>query len=485
MNNNNQSINDSLAFINKTYDELSYFDLYGNSVLIFIFMSLLVFTVFSYSKIIQKRSEIASDWVNQRCKPQNILFAGLITKPEDKTAFEYTNENFQYCVQNILTNISGYALQPFQYMINTLTQVFVNMTNSIQQSREVISRLRNNIGVFSEDVLNRILNVMIPIQKMFISLMDVFQKIQGVMTGSLYTMLGSYYTLQGLMGAILELIIKMLVALTIIIVGLWVTPFTWPAAASMSAVFLGISIPLATIIYFMTEVLHIKTSSIPKLRCFDEETNITLLDNSVKYIGYLVPGDRLHDGSVVTAKIKVTSSQLDMYNLHGIIVSGCHIVKHGEHWIPVSKHPDATPLSKYNKPYLYCLNTTNKTIVINDIVFSDWDEVYGDNLTYLINLFGNKESISRNTNKGFRFDSKIMLKNNVIVNIGDIKIGDILDSDEIVYGIVGLTNEHDLGVNEYNLLVSNGKFIVNNVVENDYNHAIDSLIENKIKQNFI
>ena len=51
---------------------------------------------------------------------------------------------------------------------------------------------------------------MIPIQKMFITLMDVMQKIQGVMTGGLYTMLGSYYTLQALMGAILEMIIKIL-----------------------------------------------------------------------------------------------------------------------------------------------------------------------------------------------------------------------------------------------------------------------------------
>jgi hypothetical protein len=45
-----------------------------------------------------------------------------------------------------------------------------------------------------------------------IALMDTFQKIQGTMTAGLYTMLGSYYTLQALMGAIIELIIKILVS---------------------------------------------------------------------------------------------------------------------------------------------------------------------------------------------------------------------------------------------------------------------------------
>ena len=108
--NNNKKMTDTFLFINQTYDKLSYFDLYGNSVIIFIFVTLFVFIVFSYCKVMQTKEHVADDWINQRCKPQNILFAGFITKPEGTSAFQYTNDNFQYCVQNILTNISGYAL---------------------------------------------------------------------------------------------------------------------------------------------------------------------------------------------------------------------------------------------------------------------------------------------------------------------------------------------------------------------------------------
>ena len=82
-------------FINKTYDELSFFDLYGNSVVIFMLMTLFVFLVFSYCKIMQTKESIADDWINQRCKPQNIPFAGLITHPEGTSAFQYTSDNFQ------------------------------------------------------------------------------------------------------------------------------------------------------------------------------------------------------------------------------------------------------------------------------------------------------------------------------------------------------------------------------------------------------
>jgi len=467
-------------FINNTYDSLSYFDLYGNSVIIFIFMTLFVFLVFSYCKVMQTKESIANDWTNQRCKPQNIAFAGLITHPEGTTAFQYTNDNFQYCVQNILTNITGYALAPFQFMMKALTQIFVALSNAIQQIREVIDKLRNNFKTFAQDILSRILNVMTPIQKMMIALMDTFQKIQGVMTGGLYTMLGTYYTLQALMGAILELVVKILIALVIIIVGLWILPFTWPVAASMSAIFLAVAIPLAIIIYFMSEVLHIKSSALPQLRCFDRKTKITLIDGSCKYIEDINPTDVLIDGSTVTAKIKVSSKDLDMYNLNGIIISESHIVKHENRWIPVREHPNASIINNYNEPFLYCLNTSTKTIIINDIVFTDWDEIYEETLEYILKYKTPKkcEDISLLVDCGFQQNTKIRLVNKE-KPINKILIGDILSTGGIVYGIVELTNNNLGNEKLYNLLVTNKKFEIDSVIHFDYNHNIDSILSIK------
>jgi len=465
-------------FINTTYDSLSYFDLYGNSVIIFIFITLFVFFVFSYCKVMQTKEAIADDWVNQRCKPQNIPFAGLITHPEGTTAFQYTNDNFQYCIQNILTNITGYALEPFQFMIKSLVNVFSTMSKSIQQTREVSNSLRNNISVFAQDILTRILNVMIPIQKMFVVLMDTFNKIQGIMTGTLFTMLGTYYTLQTLMGAILELIIKVLIALVIIVIGLWILPFTWPAAASMTAVFLAISIPLSIIIVFMSEVLHIKSSAIPKLRCFDKKTRFLMFDKSYKIIEDLKPLDVLVDGTIVTAKIKITSEELDMYNLNDIIISESHVIKYKDKWIHVKDHPEAIKLDNYKEPYLYCLNTSTKTINLNNIILTDWDEVYGVSLEFLLNYksIGKPENISKMVDQGYHPDTKIKLLK-AEKSIEKINIGDILSTGGIVYGIVELNNNNLGNEKIYNLLVSNGKFEIGSVLHFDYNYNIDTILE--------
>lgn len=475
---NNDNINNTVSFINNTYDNLSYFDLYGNSVIIFIFITLLVFIVFSYCKIVQTKQSIADDWVNQRCKPQNMLFAGLISKPDGTTAFQYTKDNFQYCVQNILTNIAGYALEPFQYMVKSITQMFVSMAGTIQQTRIISANLRTNISTFGEDVFNRILNVIIPFQKIFISLKDTFQKIQGSMTSTLYTVLGTYYTLQALMSAILELIIKLLVALVVIIVGLWVVPFTWPAAASMSAVFLGISVPLAIVVYFMSEVLHIKSSSIPKLRCFDKDTNIKMKNGDFKKIKDIEVNDLLYNGSYVTSKIKVTSEGLDMYNLNGIIVSESHTMYDTDvnKWLHVSECKRAKLISKYSEKYLYCLNTSNKKIEINDILFTDWDTVFESDLDMLVKKFGSAENIHKHVDFGFNEFTKIKLEKET-KNICDVQIGDILLTRGYVYGIVELKN--DLGVKLYNLLVSGFE----KDIYQDFNYNIDKiLMEEKEKK---
>jgi hypothetical protein len=478
------NINDTRVFVNKIYDKLSYFDIYGNSVIIFIFMTLFVFIVFLYCKVIQKKQDIANDWVNQRCKPQNMLFAGLITHPEDTTAFKYTSDNFQYCVQDILQNITGYALEPFQFMIKSLTQVFTNLTNAIQQIREITNKIRNSFKDFTEDIVSRILNVMIPIQKMFISLMDVFQKIQGTMTSGLYTMLGTYYTLQALMGAILELIIKVLVTLVIIIVGLWISPFTWGAAASMTTVFLAISIPLSIIIYFMTEVLHIKTAKIPKLRCFDEFTLITLIDGNNIYIKDIQVGDKLENGSYVTSKFKVTSANMKIYILNNIIVSESHLVKYKSKWIRVNEHPSAEEIN-YDKPFLYCLNTNNKIIELNKIIFSDWDEIV-DNKLNILNKnnknIHNLENIHEYLDDGFEENTEIKLDKSRKI-IKDIKIGDILENGTIVYGLVEVDaiklrkyKTKKINSKLYHLLTTNGSLKINSIDVKDYNNLIDKFI---------
>jgi hypothetical protein len=169
-----------------------------------------------------------------------------------------------------------------------------------------------------------------------------------------------------------------------------------------------------------------------------------------------------------------------MYNLNGIIISGCHIIKYNNYWIPVRHHPSSIRIHKYYEPYLYCLNTSTKTIVLNNITFTDWDEIYDDNLEFILNYkaIGTTNNISKMLDKGFSKITKINLLEGQ-TNMGNVQIGDVLSTRGVVYGIVELNN---LGDNEklYNLLVTNKYFeLADETICPDYNNNIDSVLELK------
>jgi hypothetical protein len=254
-------------------------------------------------------------------------------------------------------------------------------------------------------------------------------------------------------------------------------------------------------------------------------------DNSKTAIIDIKVGDKLANGDIVTAKMKVDAANLDMYSINDIIVSGCHIVKKGERdWIPVSYYEMSIKIENYNKPYVYCLNTTSKTININNIVFSDWDEIYGDRLIkmkdiirrkFFINELDVKDSdIHKYFDGGFDENTLIALNDGTSKLINEIKINDILENGEIVYALVEIdgTNIKDqvvcnLGENKYfvggtklnfidanlgqtstlqvnkkkcvvkivnseklyHLVTDKGTFKIGNLIFNDYNSCVDLL----------
>jgi hypothetical protein len=379
------------------------------------------------------------------------------------------------------------------------------MANAVNVIRDFMSGLRTKFGDIAEDILSRILNMLIPMQQIFMALKDSFAKGQATLTAGLYTSLGTYLTLQSLLGAIAELIIEILILAAIAIVGLWIFPFTWSAAAAMTAIFISISIPLAIIVLFLTEVLHVQTEAIPAVpSCLDKNTLIQMLDGSFKTIENINVGDILYNNNNVTAKMKVNAIGIQMFNLNGIIVSGSHVVKYNNNWIKVKDHPNSKEIF-YLEPYLFCLNTSTKQIIIQDIIFTDWDEIYDDDLEKILALKVKKEfneiykiKTIKNTDKihyyldnGFLPETLIKLTNGKVKKIIDIEIGDIIDDNNTVYGLVEIdANKLYLKPNEYlgidtlissdsvsnklyHLLTYSNKFKVGSILYSDYNSLID------------
>ena len=453
---NNMNKNNGFENLKSMYDNQTYFDQYGSSVIMLIILIFVLFCVISYCLIMVNVQPIIDDWPNQRCKPQIMPIAGFITHPEGVTASEYTAQNFTYCSQNILTSITGEALQPLTYVTSTFTAIANGISNALDSIRGMFDKIRGFFESISKEIMGRIMNIMAPLQQIIISFKDLIGKIQGTMTGGLFTALGSYYTLKSMLGAIAQFIIIILIAMAIIIVILWILPFTWGAAAAGTAVFLGISIPMAIILQFFSDKLHINgLKSIPHLKCFDKNTYIEMNDGNSRKINDIQVGDILANNNMVTGKIMVETKGSIMYELDDIFVSDSHIVKYGDSWISVSKHPNAKKCTFYQEPYLYCLNTTNKNIVINGYIFSDWDEINDEDIINIQkntnHMFNEKNDIHKCLDGGFVGHTEIKLNDGIVKQIKDIRVGDILENNTSVYGIVEINGRSLNGQYIFNL----------------------------------
>lgn len=449
---NNPKIQKYLHNVMKDYQKLSYLDQYGGSILLLVLIFIFLFLGISYCIVMINIKPIQDNWSTDRCKPYIIPFAGMINKPTDMSSTDFTKQNFEYCMQNIIQGAASESLQPLTFIVSFLNSVSNMIKEGINSVREMINKVRNQIEAITKEIMGRIANIMVPLQQIIISVRDMVGKMQGVMTTGLYTLMGSYYTLQSLLGAIGQMIVTILIVMALAATMLWIIPVTWGAAAAMTAVFIALAVPFALILVFLKDTMKIGSGlKIPSIKCFDEDTCFLLQDGREKKICDIEVGDKLQNNDEVTSKIKVITDGSQMYNLHDIIVSDSHVVNYKDKWIRVSEHPEATIVPDYKKPYLYCLNTASKQINIHNTVFTDWDEIYGTRLNsiknklklqYTILNAGTNNDIHKYLNSGFSKDTSILLQNGIEIPINNIRIGDILENGEKVYGIVKVSGHN-------------------------------------------
>lgn len=441
--------------ISNLYTNLTYFDDYSGSIVLYVIITIATILVCVYCYVMIRAETIKKDWINQRCKPNIIPFAGLINKPDNMTATEYTVENFSYCTNDIMKSISNTSLSPFTQITDQMTNIASVFNESLNAMRELSSYMRNNLGDATQMVFEKVKVVLTPLQHIFAIFKTILAKINGVLTVCMYSVLGMYSALKVLLNSIVDMSVGVLLAIAGIIIAFLVlafVPFIGPVFAGLAAAMtigyafcLALLVPLIKILSSATQ-----TPSASLKACFDPDVEIIMNDGTTKRIVDIQVGDILADSNVVTAKLKLSSVGSEMYSLNDVIVSHSHTVRHNRNWISVSDHPDAINIVDYGKPYIYCLNTISKEIIINGQRFVDWDEIYTDehmdNLRTHAKMNG---SIHTEMDSGFIGNAKIVLNDGTSKEIRNIQIGDILHEGERVYGVVEIKAD-DLKQYKYN-----------------------------------
>lgn len=491
----------------------TYMSKYSGSVAITI-LTLLTFVVaFGYNHYQAQLKFLKKNWNTVKCNPLIIPFAGLINAPKGKSAMNYTEENLNECMYDVLEDIVEVEKATQSAAQTIANETVSGLDEAVNATRSLISEIRSSISSVFSGIFSKIHNTMIPIQNIMIKSQNNINNSQAVLSTAMYTGVGSILSLRSFLAAFSTIIIMFILLLSVGVFpveiatgsGLSMIPFVgWALAIpffAAAAVTIGLVIAIVAIFVpfnttlqqILTNTQKIKSSSY----CFDGDTEILLKSGEKKKIKDLIIGEELAIDGKITAIIKLSSKDQNMYKLRNTIISGSHSYLDENGDINYARnHPESILIDSYYKEFIYCINTESKYIHVDDIVFFDWDEITDEEVTRLeMNLNDklpkqfNKSKIHNYLDSGFYEDTKLELEDGRLVNIKDIEINDILKFGENILGVVKIDAKNINNVQEYNI---NNNYITgsNNLVFKDetlgrYNSTINMTGYQKIRPKYL
>ena len=263
-------------------------------------------------------SEIKNNWAKYRCNPMFMPLSDNIEK------------DFVECIQTSQVNFMGYLLQPINYIIDSLTSMGGEFTQSLDYIRTMISSIRSMITSIIQNVFGVFLNLVIEFQKITIGIKDLVGKIIGIMVTLMYLIDGSVKTMQS----------------------------TWNGPPGQMIRSLG-------------------------GMCFKPNTKIKLKNGSTVKMMDLNLGDTLENGSIIDVLMRVNNKFNESYykfsnngvNNTSIYVTGTHMIFNDltNTFIKVKDHPDSIPTDVTDN-YFISLITDDHHIKIGKYTFWDWED---------------------------------------------------------------------------------------------------------------
>jgi len=450
--------------INKIYDKSGYLDKYGGSVAITVVVLLVFTTVFGYYYTIANARALKKDWTKIRCDPMVMPFAGLINAPPEGSKWDYTTKNFNYCLNDVLKDITKAETAGLHATESVMHSVVGGLSNAVQSIRSLLSRIRNIVGELTSTIFGKIFNVLVPLRIMLIRSLDVMNKTQGVAVTGLFTGLAGILSVNSFfwmfiiaVGIFLALLIaSILLELLIPLFGFIAALITTAFLVAILVIFLPVLIVIVDIAT-LSSTIPKQSSGQPQALCFDGSTLIGVKEKGNIKIKDVKLNDVLSDGGRVTAKFKLAMHKQTMYSINGVKVTGNHMMDDDEYgFIEVRHHPLSMKVKGYREPFIYCLNTTTKNIVIAGLKFLDWDELDDGDITalqeksakHLPRCFSLGD-IHEHLECGLHGDTQIELDDGRSVNLKDVQVNDQLRFGQRVLGVVEMDGSNVGILKEY------------------------------------
>lgn len=353
---------------------------FTNALFFLILFTIISFVLFYGVSVIFDIKKIQNNWAEQRCSPLIMPFASV---------FGYnTKENFEFCMGKTFNTFSQPFLSSTSTMFASFTSLLTMIFGSISSLRNTLASLGGGINIIVQEFVERISSFFFRLR---VSAITIKQLI-----GRMYAILFSvmYMGLSGISG---------------------ISSFTNTFLFSFLNVF-----------------------------CFPGSTKLNVEGKGSVEIKEIQIGDiLLPTKSKVTATFRFFSKGQPMVKLGSTIVSTNHYVYYLNKPIMAGDHPEAEKIGDWNsEDPLYCLNTSDNKIPVDDLVFLDYDETPDGDKDTMNYIEGRVNSCIVEKHHPFTEYCSAIDENTTIKTVNndklakDVKIGDKLVTGSEVVGLV-------------------------------------------------
>jgi len=384
-------MDESTEMLNKIYEkDTTYYKIYGGSVYFCIILIFILSLITSFCSVWKQRNNIKNDWKNQKCNPYILPFAGYINAPANTSAFDFTMTNFTECIQSEIKSMTEISLSPATMLTDALNALFAILLDCVNAIVAMIDYIRTALNELFNAIYQFFIALSIPIVQTMFGFNSIMQRIMSIMYVVIMIFSLCVSVFQNLYGSAMEIFIaSYIVFLAVFVALMFFLPFTLVAVVIMLVLLLVMLVLIIILMLFYETIfgalpMYVPgTPSIksPSHKCFAKNTLLKLKNGKYVKIQKIKIGSILEDGGVVIARLKISSHDVNMFDLNGVIVSDTDYVsltKYKNHnkniWVQVKDHFLAKPVT-YDNPYIYCLITSTKKIVVNNMFFLDWDNI--------------------------------------------------------------------------------------------------------------
>ena len=372
-----------------------------------ILLTIFLFAVMGAVITSMDRNVIMSNWADNRCN-LSVMFSSFLFKPDSdpRSRGEFSTDNFSFCMQSFVQKFMGTLMVPINAIFSKQINIMDGATDALT------SYLASFFGRFNSSVyeMSRIVQYL----RMAVS------RANAMAVSMIYTGLSVFRGMLNSIQAIVKVILIICGILLIILIILFL--FFFEFIPLIIAVLIAISSAVSLLSFLMPESVRSDAeSNKSNWTCFAAGTQIGRKGEKTTSVEDIKVGDELSDGSRVTAVIQSNGSQIELYDLLGIRVSGSHLVKqpNGE-WKSVSSDKRAVQLKEVS-PILYCFNTTSNCIPIQSpidhttFLFRDWEEIGNDDhkgqyiWNYMMSNMLNRGSADKAWKHNLKMDCEVAL----------------------------------------------------------------------------